>query len=136
MNSEGRWLLLYTKRHAERWAEINLRKQGFSTLLPFVRWRGTTAPLFPRYLFAAHEEYRVASAMQHTLGVLYVVTCGAQASRVPLEVIVEIRERMDATGIVTLDTGPAVDALFAARQSERLRTIQKFAEAGWRVRAA
>ena len=136
MSTDLRWVLLYTKPHAEAWAEINLRNQGFSTLLPRVRARGGIAPLFPRYLFAACEESRVASSMQHTLGVLYVVQCGAQAARVPVEVIEEIRSRMDAAGMVQLDLGPSPDPLFDKRQRERLRAIEKFAEAGFRVRAA
>jgi hypothetical protein len=136
VTSDLRWVLLYTKQHAEPWAEINLRKQGFSTLLPRVRARGGLAPLFPRYLLAGHEENRVASAMQHTLGVMYVVRCGAHAARVPHDVIAEIYGRMDASGIVTLDTGPAPDPLFAAQQRKRLQALQKFAEAGFRVRVA
>ena len=136
MTSDLRWVLLYTKPHAEAWAEINLRKQGFSTLLPRVRARGGIAPLFPRYLFAAHAEDRVASAMQHTLGVLYVVRCGEHAARVPGDVIADICSRMDAAGIVRLDLEPALDPLFAAQQRDRIRALQKFAEAGFRVRAA
>jgi hypothetical protein len=50
------WLLLYTKARAESWADINLRKQGFTTLLPRVRQRGGFAPLFPRYLFVGARE--------------------------------------------------------------------------------
>ena len=46
------WQLLYTKSRAEEWVEINLRKQGFATLLPRVRSRSGFGPLFPRYLFA------------------------------------------------------------------------------------
>ena len=35
-DSDITWLLLYTKPHAEAWAEVNLRNQGFVSLLPRV----------------------------------------------------------------------------------------------------
>ena len=136
MTSDVRWVLLYTKHHAEEWAEINLRKQGFSTLLPRVRSRTGFTPLFPRYLFAGHVEARTPSVMQNTLGVMYVVQCGDQPARVPAEVIGEIRSRMDQRGIVRLDAQPAATALFALQQRQRLQALAKFAAAGFKVQAA
>ena len=127
------WLLLYTKAHAESWADVNLRKQGFATLLPRVRQRGGFAPLFPRYLFVggpAGTDFRPA---QSTRGVLYVVHCGEKPARVPIEVIGSIRERMNEVGIVELEGAPARDPLFARRERERVRTLVKFAQAGFRV---
>ena len=137
MQSDLRWTLLYTKRHAEAWAEINLRKQGFSTLLPRVRGRGGLCPLFPRYVFVGYGDERAVSAMQHTFGVLYTVLCGDKPARVPNEVIAEICDRMDGAGIVTLDSGREQrDLLFASQRRERIRTLEKFAQAGFKVRAA
>lgn len=136
MTSGLRWVLLYTKQHAEEWAEINLRRQGFSTLLPRVRSRTGFAPLFPRYLFAGYVESRTPSAMQNTFGVMYMVQCGDRPARVPAEVIGEIRDRMDQHGIVRLDVTPQSTTLFATRQRERLQTLAKFAAAGFKVRAA
>ena len=136
MSSDLRWVLLYTKVHAEDWASINLRKQGFVTLLPRVRARGGIAPLFPRYLFAGYPLGARHAAMQNTFGVLYVVSCGEQPARVPNDVIAIMRERMDPHDIVTLDSRPGPDPLFAARQRERLQALERFAAAGFRVRAA
>jgi hypothetical protein len=127
------WLLLYTKARAESWADINLRRQGFATLLPRVRQRDGFGPLFPRYVFVgapAGTDFRPARS---TRGVLYVVQCGEQPARVPLEVIDEIRARMDDQGVVALDGSPLVDPLFARRERERVRTLVKFAQAGFRV---
>ena len=136
VSPELRWVLLYTKQHAEEWAEINLRKQGFSTLLPRVRSRGALAPLFPRYLFAGHSESRTPRVMHSTFGVMYTVSFGDGAARVPDEVIAEIRSRMDAHGVVALEAREREDPLFARRQRDRIRTLEKFAAAGFRVRAA
>ena len=136
MSAEMSWVLLYTKRHAEAWAELNLRNQGFSTLLPRVRSSDGFAPLFPRYLFAGHHEARLPSSMQHTFGVMYVVHCGDRPALVPVAVITDIRDRMDQHGIVRLDVTHASATLFSSRQQQRLQTLAKFAAAGFRVRAA
>lgn len=127
------WLLLYTKARAESWADLNLRKQGFATLVPRVRQRDGFGPLFPRYVFVgapAGTDFRPARS---TRGVLYVVQCGEKPARVPPEVIDGIRARMDGQGVVELDERSPVDPLFARRERERVRTLLKFAQAGFRV---
>lgn len=127
------WLLLYTKARAESWADINLRKQGFETLLPRVRQRDGFGPLFPRYIFVggpAGSDFRSARS---TRGVLYVVHCGEKPARVPLEVVEGIRTRMDEHGLVELEGRPVVDPIFARRERERVRALVKFAQAGFRV---
>jgi hypothetical protein len=65
--------------------------------------------------------------------VLYVVHCGEKPARVPIEVIDGVRARMDAHGVVELDSRPASDPLFARRERERVRALVKFARAGFRV---
>ena len=77
------WQLLYTKPRAEEWVEINLRKQGFHTLLPRVRGRSGFGPLFPRYLFAGFDADLSPRPLRSTLGVLYVVHFGSEPARVP-----------------------------------------------------
>ena len=129
------WRLLYTKPRAEEWVEINLRKQGFATLLPRVRGRAGFGPLFPRYLFAGFEPDQSPRPMRSTLGVLYVVHCGSQPAGVPAAVVEEVRGRMDAHGVVTVDAAPDNDPLFARRERERTRALVRLVEAGWRVKA-
>ena len=126
------WLLLYTKARAEGWAEINLRKQGFATLLPRVRHGDGFDPLFPRYVFVGGPAGCDFRSARSTRGVLYVVQCGDKPARVPLEVIEEIRARMDERGLVELESR-RVDPLFARRERERVRALLKFAQAGFRV---
>jgi len=127
------WLLLYTKARAESWADINLRKQGFTTLLPRVRQRDGFGPLFPRYVFAGASVGADLRPARSTRGVLYVVQSGEKPARVPLEVIDGIRGRMDEHGVVEIDGRPLVDPLFARRERERVRALVKFAQAGFRV---
>jgi hypothetical protein len=130
------WCLLYTKPRAEAWVEANLRKQGFESLLPWTATRGGMAPLFPRYLFAGHRQGQRSQSLAGTYGVQYVVQCAGRPARVPAEVIREIAGRMDARGVVQVETSAQVDPLFAKRQRERLVALEKFAAAGFKVRIA
>jgi hypothetical protein len=127
------WLLLYTKARAESWADVNLRKQGFTTLLPRVRQRDGFGPLFPRYVFVGAPVGTDFRPARSTRGVLYVVHCGEKPARVPLEVIDGILARMDEQGVVELEGRAVVDPLFARRERERVRALVKFAQAGFRV---
>lgn len=134
--SDVSWLLLYTKPHAEAWADINLRHQGFMTLVPRVRFRAGVRPLFPRYLFAGVPPDRLPRPLANTFGVLYVVRCGAQPARVPLDVIHELRSRMNEQGLVEIHGAEPPDPLFAKRERERVNALVKLAHAGFRVRSA
>ena len=130
------WTLLYTKPHAEAWAELNLRNQGFVSLLPRVASRSGFLPLFPRYLFVGHRTSEPPAAIRSTFGVLYVVHCGDRPARVPADVIAEIQSRMNDAGVVSLEPTPKRDPLFAKRERDRVRALVKFAQAGFRVRTA
>jgi hypothetical protein len=130
------WQLLYTKPRAEAWVEINLRKQGYATLLPRVKQRTGFGPLFPRYIFAGFPLDQSPRPLRSTLGVLYVVHCGEHPAIVPARVIEELQGRMDAHGVVRLEQAPVEDPLFARQQRERTRALVKLAQAGFRVRVA
>jgi hypothetical protein len=136
MESESEWKLVYTKVHCEAWSEANLRNQGFAVLLPRIRARAGFAPLFPRYLFVGHERGRDTSVLRSTLGVQYVVSLGEKPVRVPQSVIDEVRARMDARGVVQLDARATAPRLFDRRERERVRTLVKLAQAGFRVAIA
>ena len=135
-SSQVVWQLLYTKPHAEAWTEVNLRRQGFEVLLPRVRAMAGFAPLFPRYIFAGSADPERLKAFRSTRGVLYVVHCGDYPARVPGHLIDEISARMDAHGVVHLEETRRRDPLFENRERERVRTLIKFAAAGFRVKAA
>lgn len=87
-----RWMLVYTKPHAEAWAAANLANQGFRALLPRVSsGRGAgLGMLFPRYLFVGAPGDRTTAAIRSTYGVAYVVHCGDKPAVVPVEVIADI----------------------------------------------
>lgn len=92
--------------------------------------------LFPRYLFVGVEHGRPTSVLRSTYGVSSVVHCGERVAIVPPEVVAEIAGRMDAHGVVHLDSAPAKDPLFAKRERERVQALAKFAEAGFKVKLA
>ncbi len=130
------WVLVYTKRDAEAWAQGNLKRQGFATVLPWVATRSGMRPLFPRYLFVGYASDAIPSSVRSTYGVQYIVMCGDRPSRVPGETIVDVQSRMDSRGVVHLERAPAVDPLYAKRERERVRALVKLAAAGFRVRSA
>ena len=132
MERELEWKLVYTKARCEVWSEMNLRRQGFSVLMPRVRGRAGFAPLFPRYLFVGHERGRDTTPVRNTRGVLRLVQFGPLPARVPQEVIDEIRGRMNPHGLVELET-VVERPLFDRREQERVRTLVKLAQAGFRV---
>jgi transcription antitermination factor NusG len=130
------WQLLYTKPHAEEQAELNLRRQGFATLLPRVRNGSDSAPLFPRYIFSGHRPGQPTACLRSTIGVLDIVRCGEQPARVPVEVIEEIHSRMNGHNVVWVGEVPSVDPLFAKAQRERVRALARLVAAGFRVKVA
>jgi hypothetical protein len=136
LESDVSWLLVYTKPHAEVWAEANLRNQGFMPLLPRVAARSGFAPLFKRYLFVGFRGLQPPPSIRNTSGVLYVVRCGQQVARVPAEVIADVSGRMNEYGIVHLAPKPATSPLFARRERERNAALAKFASAGFKLKSA
>lgn len=130
------WIVAYTKPRAEAWAEMNLRRQHFHTLLPRVAKRSGFPPLFPRYLFVGFHSLDIPAAIRSTYGVQYIVSCGAVAARVPDDVIAEILSRMDERGLVQLERVTRPNALFAQRERDRVRALVRLAAAGFRVKSA
>src|ERR1700730_4618047 len=109
------WRLLYTKPHAEAWVDANLRKQGFESLLPRTPTRAGICPLFSRYVFAGYGPGQRPERFAGTVGGQYVVNCGESPARVPVNVIEDIRARMDERGIVRLERLTNADPIFAKR---------------------
>lgn len=133
---EATWQLVYTKSRAERWVELNLRRQDFFTLLPLVRSRAGFAPLFPRYVFVGIPAGQSARPLAGTFGVQYTVHFGDKPACVPHDVVAAVKARMNAYGVVQLEEAPPLDPLFAQRARDRTRALLMFAEAGFRVKSA
>jgi hypothetical protein len=133
---DASWQLVYTKARAERWVELNLRRQDFYTLLPLVRARAGFQPLFPRYVFVGIAPGKSARPIAGTHGVQYIVRFGTDPARVPQEVVAEVSRRMDAHGVVHLARADAPDPLFVKRARDRTRALLMFAQAGFRIKSA
>ncbi len=129
--TDMRWYVVHTQPQNETRADINLRRQGFSTYLPLyqrtrrhARKTETVArPLFPRYLFVgldlARDRWR---AIQSTFGVSNLVFAGDTPLAMPQGIVEEIRARESGDGFVTLGLpagiGPGsrvrlIDGIFA-----------------------
>jgi transcription antitermination factor NusG len=133
---DATWQLVYTKPRAERWVELNLRRQHYLTLLPLVRARAGFQPLFPRYVFVGIAPDSSGRPIAGTRGVQYIVHFGTQPARVPLDVVRDVSARMDARGVVALEKADPEDPLFAKRARERTRALLMFAQAGFRIKSA
>ena len=133
---DATWQLVYTKPRAERWVELNLRRQHYLTLLPLVRARTGFQPLFARYVFVGIAPDISARHIAGTRGVQYVVHFGSHPARVSLDVVRDVSARMDARGVVELERADPQDALFAKRARERTRALLMFAQAGFRIKSA
>jgi len=131
MNTVPRWYVVHTQANAESRADLNLRRQGFTTYLPRYsrirrharRQEMVTRPLFPRYVFVALDLARDRwRAVQSTVGVNRLVVAGDEPLPVPAGVVDGIRAREDGDGLVALGlpagVGPGspvrlIDGIFA-----------------------
>ncbi len=105
------WYAIYTLPRKEQLASEHLARQGFDVLYPrYMKRRSharrvstVSAPLFPRYLFAAFEIADPSwRAIRSTRGVIDLVRNGIDPVPVPDEIIVEIRSRQGEDGHVVL----------------------------------
>lgn len=105
------WYVVHTQPNGEARADLNLRRQGFSTYLPrYARGRRharrhdvVVRPLFPRYLFVALDPARDRWRSIHsTFGVSSLVAAGEDPVPVPDGVVDEIRARETDEGFVRL----------------------------------
>lgn len=90
--SMPRWACVYTHPQAERWADTNLRRQGYATYLPLHRvrirdnairslWHTVERPLFGRYLFIRFDHLHESwSPIRATPGVVDLVRQGREVS--------------------------------------------------------
>lgn len=111
MMAGSRWYVVHTQPNRKARADLNLRRQGFSTYLPrYVRRRRharrhemVARPLFPRYLFVALDPARDRwRAIHSTFGVNHLVLAGEEPLPVPDGVVDEIRARENGDGFVKL----------------------------------
>ena len=82
-----RWTCVQTHSQAERWAESNLRRQGYPTYLPLLAVsrpdrvvrsmrHAVLVPLFSGYVFVQHDPETSWGPLRDTPGVRGVLRCG------------------------------------------------------------
>jgi transcriptional antiterminator RfaH len=106
------WYLVHTKPSAEGTASANLERQGYEVYYPQLARaprrdggsKGTTAALFPRYVFVrVIQDCQSLSPIRSTLGVANLVRFGVDYAVVPAKVVRGLKERADPiTGLHTL----------------------------------
>lgn len=82
------WIVATTHPQAERWAQTNLRQNGYRTFLPLIAARRrdraipslfhrVQVPAYPGYLFVWHSSADPRRPIRETPGVRDVVRCGS-----------------------------------------------------------
>jgi len=101
------WFILQFKPNAHHQAVKNLNQQGFETFLPLnditsrkaSRFRNTTQPLFPSYMFI---KFDITSSEWHkinnTYGVKRLVTFDTFLKSIPTEIVDNLMKRCDFSG--------------------------------------
>ena len=109
------WYLAQVKPNSQRIARENLDRQGFATFLPGLevtrraqgRFRVTTQPLFPGYLFVALDPAQGRwRAVNSTIGVARLVSFGAKPAEVPRDLVAALMAQCDANELLTGTPGP------------------------------
>jgi len=103
------WYAVHTKTHCEASACASLDRHGVEVFLPMLRerklvhgkYRQTTSPLFPRYLFARFDVATQFRAVSYARGVKNIVTFGGGPSMVDESIIHAIRSQL-TEGVVEL----------------------------------
>jgi transcriptional antiterminator RfaH len=93
------WYVVNTKTRCEAIASASLERHGVEVFLPMLRERKglrgkyglTTAPLFPRYLFAKFDASSQLRAVTYARGVRNIVTFGSDPAMVDESIIRAIR---------------------------------------------
>jgi transcriptional antiterminator RfaH len=104
------WFAIHTKRFRETIAASSMDALGLEVFLPMVRVerpepgpiRLMAKPLFPGYCFSRFDAAISLDLVERAQGVLYVVKSGAVPIPVGQEIMCEIKERVEADGLIRL----------------------------------
>jgi transcriptional antiterminator RfaH len=108
----GNWAVAQTHPQAERWADQNLRRLGFTTYLPLVAIRRpdrvtpslthrVLVPLWPGYVFVQHDNPDLWRPIREAPGVANVLKCGNRLQYVRQGALEAARAVVEATSYPT-----------------------------------
>ena len=128
MNSrkhDSTWFVAQLNPNCANIAERNLKRQGFETFLPLekatqprgAKFLSVKRPLFPGYIFVAfNEAHGRWRAINSTYGISRLVSFGNKPSKVPRELVDQLRARCVDGALVT------ASSTFSPRDSVALTT--------------
>jgi transcriptional antiterminator RfaH len=104
------WFVVHTKRFRETVAAASLDALGLEVFLPMVKVEDdgqlviklNSKPLFPAYFFARFSTAISLDSVHSARGVLYVVKSGSFPVAVEESVITELKNRVEADGLIRL----------------------------------
>jgi transcriptional antiterminator RfaH len=102
-NSPLAWYAIRTKPSQEQRASDNLTAWNVETLVPWLSTSKKTLALFPGYIFA-HFSESIVHKVNHTRGIVGVVSFGRRPAVIEDDLIVAIRNRIDGQGKVQTGT--------------------------------
>jgi transcriptional antiterminator RfaH len=107
------WYIIRTAQHKERLVKTQVSMFVDDVYLPLLRTKrphfgkviNSTAPLFPRYLFARFSVATAYYKLRHTPGVCGLVCAGDEPCEVDVSIVQEIRSR-ESNGLIVLKEQP------------------------------
>ena len=109
ISEQCRWYAVHTLPHKEELAELNLKRQGFTTFTPRAvksvrharQFRFKEHAFFPRYLFIALDIKRqMWRSVYGTIGVATLVTSAGRPAPLPVGIVERFIELADDRGIM------------------------------------
>ena len=113
--AESAWHAVQVHLHAEKKAQMHLRRQGFETYLPLYLKRRrharktdtVAAPLYPSYLFVRFDpSIHQWRSIHSTIGVVRLVCNGDAPAALDRAIIENLKSRENAQGFIQLDRRP------------------------------
>ena len=102
MEIKKEWYLLFCKGKEEARAQVNLKNQGFDSFYPTMKIEGKVRSklvykdvvIFPNYLFVEIDTLAANfNSIRSTRGVIDFVKCGAHYTKVPANLVAELKEK-------------------------------------------
>jgi transcription antitermination factor NusG len=106
------WIVACTHPQAERWADTNLRRNGYRTYLPLYAtkrrdrvvpslFRIVQRPLFAGYIFVRYDSRDPRRPIRETPGVRDLIRCGSEIQWASDAVVEAVRSAVDAAEAFT-----------------------------------
>ncbi len=96
-----KWYVVKTKPHQEKRASLNLRNQNFNVILPFIKKKLNSEPLFPSYIFVSFDINKsIWSKINNSYGVSKLLSLNGIPKQLDNSFIFHLKQIIDKDGFV------------------------------------